>query len=132
MDNDSTTFYLPLGLYWEGKVYRKGHIRLATTLDELEIQKMDDVAINNRYRDIMLLMRVIEDFEVLKPVTVEMIEALFETDFLYLQLLYKDLSGETNTRISSVCPKCGARTFINIPLLYEDMTIYKQKEGSQE
>jgi len=98
MHDDNTAFFLPLGLSWEGKIYRKGHIRLATTLDELEIQGTDDVAMNTRYRDIMLLARVIEDFDTLKPVTADMIENLYEADFLYLQLLYKDLSGESNAR----------------------------------
>jgi len=132
MQGDNTDFFLPLGLTWEGKIYRKGHIRLATTLDELEIQGTDDVAMNTRYRDIMLLARVIEDFDTLKPVTVDMIENLYEADFLYLQLLYKDISGEADRRITSVCPQCGARTVINLPHLYEDMSLYKQKEEAQE
>ncbi|MDR0320540.1 MAG: hypothetical protein LBI28_03485 [Treponema sp.] len=132
MQNEGVPFFLPLGLSWEGKIYRKGHIRLATTLDELEIQGSDDVGMNTRYRDIMLLTRVIEDFDTLKPVTVDMIENLYEADFLYLQLLYKELSGEAETRITSVCPQCGARTVINLPRLYEDMSLYKQKEEGQE
>ena len=132
MNNDGVVFYLPLGLSWEGKIYRKGRIRLATTLDELEIQGTDDVGINPRYRDIMLLSRVIEELDVLKPVTVEMIENLYEADFLYLQLLYKELNGDADTRVTSVCPQCGARSIVNIPRLYEDMSPYKQKETGQE
>jgi len=132
MNNDNVVFYMPLGLSWEGKVYRKGHIRLATTLDELEIQTSDDVGINSRYRDIMLFARVIVDFDTLKPVTAEMIENLYEADFLYLQLLYKELNGEADTKVASVCPQCGARTVVNIPKLYEDMTPYQQKDGGRE
>ena len=131
MSDGATPFYLPLGLSWEGKFYRKGHIRLATTLDELEIQKADDVAMNTRYRDIMLLARVIEDFDALKPVTVAMIENLYEADFLYLQLLYKDLNGEADTRITTVCPQCQARSVVSLPRLYEDMSFYQQKEDGQ-
>jgi len=132
MNNEGVVFYLPLGLDWEGKIYRKGHIRLATTLDELEIQELDDVGMNTRYRDIVLLSKVIEDFDTLKPVTVDMIEALFEADFLYLQLLYQDLSGETDNRITSICPQCGDRSVINLRQLYEDMSLYKQKEDGKE
>jgi hypothetical protein len=128
MNNEGVVFYLPLGLSWEGKIYRKGHIRPATTLDELDIQESDDVGMNTRYRDIMLLAKVIEDFDTLKPVTVDMIEALFEADFLYLQLLYQDLSAGTDNRITSICPQCGARSVINLRHLYEDMSLYKQKE----
>jgi hypothetical protein len=132
MNNDGVVFYLPLGLSWEGKICRKGRIRLATTLDELEIQGTDDVGINPRYRDIMLLSRVIEELDTLKPVTVEMIENLYEADFLYLQLLYKELNGDADTRVTSECPQCGARSIVNIPRLYEDMGPYKQKEAGQE
>jgi len=131
VSNDAVPFCLPLGLFWEGKVYRKGHIRLATTLDELEIQKTDDVAMNTRYRDIMLLARVIENFDALRPVTVEMIENLYEADFLYLQLLYKELNGETDTRITTVCPQCRAQSIVSLPRLYEDMSFYQQKEEGQ-
>jgi len=132
MSGEGVVFYLPLGLSWEGKVYRKGRMRLATTLDELEIQGTDDVGMNTRYRDITLLARVIEDFDSLKPVTAEMIENLYEADFLYLQILYKELSGEADTQITSVCPECGARTLVNIPKLYEDMSPYRQKDGGRE
>jgi len=132
MSNAGATFFLPLGLLWEGKSYRKGHIRLATTLDELEIQGADDVGMNSRYRDIMLLARVIEDFDTLKPVTVGMIESLFEADFLYLQLLYKELSEDDGSLVTSVCPQCGTKSTLKLPNLYEDMSFYKQKEDGQE
>ena len=132
MTDSGMSFYLPLGLSWEGKIYRKGHIRLATTLDELEIQKSDNVGWNTRYRDILLLARVIEDFDTLKPVTVEIIENLYEADFLYLQLLYKELNGETDVQITTVCPQCGTQSTLNLPHLYEDMSLYKQKEDGQE
>ena len=132
MSDGKFPFYLPLGLLWEGKTYRKGHIRLATTLDELEIQNTDEMGITPRYRDIMLLARVIEDFESLKPVTTEMIESLYEADFLYLQLLYKEQNGEIGTAVTSVCPHCGISSALNLTRLYEDMSVYKQKEDEKE
>jgi hypothetical protein len=128
MSEGTTEFYLPLGLEWEDKVYRKGHIRLATTLDELEIQDSEELSTSSRYRDVLLLARVIEDFEPLRPVTAEMITSLYEADFLYLQLLYKELSGETAGRTTTTCPECGAQSALNVPRLYEDMSFYKQKE----
>jgi hypothetical protein len=131
MNMEPKTFFLPLGLLWDNTYYRKGHIRLATTLDELEIQNSDDVGMNTRYRDITLLSRVIVDFDTLKPVTVEMVENLFEVDFLYLQLLYKELNGETDSRIVSTCPECGAQSVLNIPYLFEDMSPYQQKEAKE-
>jgi hypothetical protein len=132
MSDERIPFYLPLGLEWEGKNYRKGHIRLVTTLDELEIQNTDEMGITTRYRDIMLLARVIEDFELIKPVTTKMIESLYEADFLYLQLLYKELNGEAGTGVTSTCPQCGTPSVLNLPRLYEDMSVYKQKEEGKE
>jgi len=132
MNDEGALFYLPLGLLWDGKIYRKGHIRLATTLDELEVQDSDDVGMSNRHRDIILLSRVIVDFETLKPVTKQMIESLYEADFLYLQLLYKELNGETGTEVTARCPECGAQSVVKLPRLYEDMSFYKQKEGGKE
>jgi hypothetical protein len=128
MSFEAVEFYLPLGLSWEGKIYRKGHIHLATTLDELEIQNTDNVGMNTRYRDIMLLARVIDDFDILHPVTVEMVENLFEADFLYLQLLYKELNGGSDYKILTTCPNCREQESINISRLYQDMSLYKQKE----
>jgi hypothetical protein len=125
-------FYLPLGLSWDDKIYRKGHIHLATTLDELEIQNAEEAGMNTRYRDILLLSRVIDDFDALSPVTVEMIENLFEADFLYLQLLYKEMNGETDYRITTTCPNCGEKETVNIPRLYQDMGLYKQRGDGQE
>lgn len=131
MSNNLTQFYLPLGLSWEEKVYRTGHIRLATTLDELEIQETDEVGMNTRYRDIMLLARVIEDFDTLKPVTEKMILSLYEADFLYLQLLYKEISNGTGSRIISTCPQCGAKATVNLPNLYENIGLHQSKERAE-
>jgi len=132
MNGGGIPFYLPLGLHWEGKFYRKGHIRLATTLDELEIQDSDEMGMSTRYRDILLLSRVIEDFEGLKPVTAKMIEGLYEADFLYLQLLYQELNGETGTGVTSVCPQCGTPSVLKLARLYEDMSVYRQREDGKE
>ncbi|QQO11441.1 CpXC domain-containing protein [Breznakiella homolactica] len=111
----------------DGKLYRKGRMHLATTADELEIQSTDEVGMNTRYRDIMLLSRVIDELEGISPVTVEIIENLFEADFLYLQLLYKELNGDMETRITATCPECGTRSQVHIPSLYEDMGLYKDQ-----
>jgi hypothetical protein len=127
MDPETIEFYLPLGLLWEGKEYRKGHMHLATTLDELTIQKSDNAAVNSRYRDVLLFAQVIDDLEDLKPVTVEMIESLFEADFLFLQLLYHELNNEADNRITVTCPECGGVAPVDVPRLFSDMSLYKQK-----
>ncbi len=127
MNQDTFEFYLPLGLVKDGKVYRKGRMRLATTKDELDIQNNEEVGFNSRYRDMLLLSKVIEELEGLSPVTSEMIENLFEADFLYLQLLYKEINGELSSRITTECPSCGKKTTIRVPSLYKDMGLYKEK-----
>ncbi len=125
---DTIEFYLPLGLIKDDKVYRRGKMRLATTRDELEIQNDENTGFNTRYRDIILLSKVIEELEGLSPVSIEMIESLFEADFLYLQLLYKELNGEMDSHITAVCPFCGEETRVQVPSLYKDMSLYEQKE----
>ncbi|MDR2901277.1 MAG: hypothetical protein LBV20_07155 [Treponema sp.] len=126
MNQNSAEFYLPLGLIKDGKVYRKGKMRLATTRDELEIQDDENIGFNARYRDILLLSKVIEELEGLSPVTSEMIESLFEVDFLYLQILYKEIHSEIMQRISAECPCCGKKSMIRVPSLYSDMDLYKE------
>ena len=126
--SESIEFFLPLGLVQDGKICRKGHMHLATTQDELDLQAEDDVGINTRYRDIFLLAKVIDDLEGVSAVTADIIESLFEADFLYLQLLYKEINGETETRIMSKCPQCGESSAVNLSGLYRDMNMYKESE----
>jgi hypothetical protein len=127
MNQNSVDFYLPLGLVQNGKVHRKGRMRFATTKDELEIQHNDDVGFNARYRDLLFLSKLIEELDGLSPVTNEMMENLFEADFLYLQLLYKEIEGRKHSDISTVCPSCRKKSKIRVPHLYKDMSLYKEK-----
>jgi hypothetical protein len=124
--NGSVTFYLPFGLVLDGNLYRKGTMHLATTGDELDIQSTDEAGMNTRYRDILLLAKVIDELDGLKPVTREMIENLFEADFLYLQLLYREMNSELPTQITAVCPQCHREHPVMLPELYRDMSIYQK------
>jgi hypothetical protein len=123
--SESIEFYLPLGLSLNGKIYRRGRMHLATTGDELAVQEAEETAANTRYRDILLLSRVIDELDGLSSLTPEMIEEMFEADFLYLQLLYKEVNGETASRVQAACPRCGSPSPIRLPRLYEDMELYK-------
>ncbi len=125
---DSYNFFLPLGAEINGKLCRNGKMHLATALDELEIQNHDDVAMNTRYRDILLLSKVIDNLEEISPVTPEILEELFETDFLYLQLLYQNINGDMEMRFSTECPVCHHKTPVDLPSLYADMSIYKEAQ----
>lgn len=123
--SESVTFYLPLGLDRDGTMLRRGKMRLATTLDELDIQTTDEVGMNSRYRDIILLSRVIEELNGVSPVTTEMIEELFEVDFLYLQLLYKELNGDAQATVTATCPNCQRDSPVKLPTVYGDMSAYR-------
>jgi hypothetical protein len=113
----------------EGKVYRRGRMHPATTGDELEIQASEEAGFNARYRDVFLLARVIDDLEGLSPVTPAMVEELYEADFLYLQLLYREANGEADGGALAVCPVCGQGVPVGLPRLYESMEVYKKPGG---
>ena len=118
MTSESREFCLPLGLSHGGKIYRRGKMRLVTTGDELEIQTAEEAGFAPRYRDILLLARVIETLDGLGPLSPELIEELYEADFLYLQLLYKEING--NGPASTTCPGCGKPVAVSFPFLYEN------------
>ena len=123
---DSIEFVLPFGYEVDDKTYRKGRMHLATTGDELAIQDADDVSMNTRYRDMLLLTRVIDELDGIQPVTLEIIKELYEPDFIYLQLLYRQLNGERGSSLTTRCPGCGAMTEVKLADIYKDMSIYKK------
>jgi hypothetical protein len=97
-----------------------------TTGDELEIQAAEEVGVNARYRDILLLARVIDELDGLSPVIADMICELYEADFLYLQLLYREVNSDTQEGVPAICPRCGQPVAVHLPLLYENMEAYKR------
>lgn len=121
-------FTLPFGYQTDDKTYRKGKMHLATTGDELAIQDTDEAGMNTRYRDMLLMTKVIDELDGIKPVTLDIIKELYEPDFIYLQLLYRQLNGESGTAITAKCPECGAISEIKLENLYDDMTLYNNKE----
>ena len=123
--SESIEFSLPLGLEENGKLLRRGKMHLATTKDELELQDDDMSSFNVRYRDISLLSRVIDSLDGVSPVTTDMIMNLYEADFIYLQLLYKQLNGDVDTKIRVKCPKCGSYTNVEVKDLYKDTGLYE-------
>lgn len=123
---ESIEFTLPFGYESEEKTYRRGKMHLATTGDELAIQEADEAGLNTRYRDMLLLTRVIDELDGLKPVTLEVIRNLYEADFIYLQLLYRQLNGSNGTAITTRCPVCGASETVRLAEVYTDMRIYEK------
>lgn len=104
-------FTLPKG-YADGEheLHRRGSMRLATALDELEAMKDQRAKSNPDYLPVLLLSRVVERLEGVEAVTPEVIEGLFTADFSFLQSMYETINRAEEPMIQVQCPHCG-RTF---------------------
>jgi len=117
--NEQIEFYLPLGLNIDGNIHRKGKMHYTTTLDELNVQEAEDVYMNSRYRDILLLASVIDQIGDITNVTKETIMELYEVDFLYLQFLYRQING-TSALTKTKCPNCNEEFNFNLKELFSE------------
>ena len=122
--NTQIDFFLPLGLNIDGPIHRKGKMHLTTTLDELNVQAAEEVAMNSRYRDILLLASVIDQIGDITDITNETIMDLYEADFLYLQLLYRQINQTSSIHITT-CPKCQKEFQFDLAELYSDTSRIK-------
>ena len=108
------TFTLPRGYVTpDGQVYQDGVMRLATALDEVEPLEDPRAIANPAYVSIALLTRVITRLGPLSPVTSEVIQTLFASDFAYLQQLYL-LLNEGEPHVQTQCPSCGTRFTLDL------------------
>lgn len=102
-------FTLPCGLVdAAGNLHRDGLMRRATALDEIEPLADPRVRANEAYVSILLLSRVLTRIGGLAPITPALVEALYATDFSYLQDLYVRVN-EGRELIETACPSCGTR-----------------------
>jgi len=93
-------FTLPKGYVdKDGKVHRKGRMRLATAKDEIVPLTDFRVQKNRAYLVIILLSRVISKLGELPEVTTDVIENLFSSDLSYLQDLYRRVNEDGTTKI---------------------------------
>jgi hypothetical protein len=101
-------FTLPKGYVdEEGNVHRRGVMRLATALDELEAAKAPAVKGNPDYMPVILLSRVILKLEGVENILPELIEKLFTADFEYLQNMYETINSVEDPVIQVQCPYCN-------------------------
>lgn len=101
-------FTLPKGYVdGEGNLHRRGVMRLATALDEMEAAKAPGARENADYMSVILLSRVVSKLEGLERVTPEVIEKLFTADFAYLQNMYETINGVEEPVIQVKCPHCN-------------------------
>lgn len=114
------SFILPLGIENEdGELFKKGKMRLATALDEIEIQGGEKNHIDPRYRDLEMLSKTIVSIEGIGKVTATQLEDLYEVDFIYLQMFFNELNGDSD-KLTVSCPNCGSKKDIKITDLYND------------
>jgi len=98
-------FTLPKGFVdKDGKVHRKGLMRLATAKDEIVPLTDYRVQKNRAYLVIILLSRVIVKLGDMKEVTTDVIENLFSADLSYLQDIYRRINEDGTTKIKVKSP----------------------------
>ena len=107
-------FTLPRGYVDEGGVvHRDGVMRLATARDEVEPLQDPRTLANSMYLSIALLSRVVTRLGPVSPVTPQVIQNLFASDFAFLQEMYLRLNEGTH-HVETQCPSCGTRFALDL------------------
>jgi hypothetical protein len=108
-------FTLPCGYAdAQGSLHRQGVMRRATALDEIEALSHPRVRASEAYMSVVLLSRVVTRLGTASTVTPALIEALFATDFSFLQELYLRVNSATPNLIETSCPTCGTHFMLNV------------------
>jgi hypothetical protein len=101
-------FTLPRGYVDEnGQLHQKGHMRLATAVDEIEAVEHPGVQQKASYLPVMLLGRVVTQLGTLTRVTPRVIASLYASDMAYLQDMYLRLNGSDPVMVGALCPHCS-------------------------
>ncbi|MBN2546945.1 MAG: hypothetical protein JXB50_14180 [Spirochaetes bacterium] len=117
-------FTLPVGFIdHNGIIHRKGIMRQATALDEIEIHNHEKMYSCDRYHDILLLSRVIKSLGEIKNIDDDVILNLFEADFRYLQTIYQQLNGSLINDIQTHCPECGQKNKLNLYSVFDELEL---------
>ena len=104
-------FTLPRGFVdLEGRVHKKGVMRLATAKDEVTPLQDHRVKANPGYLAVILLARVVTRLGDLEQIYPQVIEDLPVADFAYLQSLYRRINQEGHNQLKVTCPECN-KTF---------------------
>ncbi|MBH24624.1 MAG: hypothetical protein CMH57_09265 [Myxococcales bacterium] len=102
------SFTLPKGYVdRDGKLHKKGIMRLATAKDEIAPLQDYRVQANRAYLVVILLSRVIVQLGDLTSISPNIIESLFSSDLAYLQDFYRKINEEGTTMLPAKCPSCG-------------------------
>jgi len=108
-------FTLPRGFIdASGNLHRRGTMRLATALDEIEPLRDARVRANEAYLSVLLLSRVITCLGDIRPVNPSIVEGLFSADIAYLQDLYIQVNDGGTSLVETRCPTCGTRFALDL------------------
>ncbi len=108
-------FTLPRGyIDAYGNLHRRGTMRLATALDEIEPLQDARVRANEAYLSILMLSRVITRLGDMRQVSPTIIEGLFSADMTYLQDLYIQVNDEGTNLVETQCPACGTHFALDL------------------
>ncbi|MBP7126125.1 phage tail assembly protein [Myxococcota bacterium] len=100
-------FTLPRGYVdKDGKVHKKGVMRLANAKDEILPLQDYRVQQNRAYLVVILLSRVITRLGDLKSINPSVIEELFASDLAYLQDFYRRINEDGTAHVKVTCPEC--------------------------
>jgi hypothetical protein len=100
-------FDLPIGYEdGDGRVHRRGTIRLARARDEIAPLRDPRVRDNEAYLTVLLLARTITSLGDITKIDAGVIENLFTPDLAFLQNLYKRVNSEGHTHATVTCPGC--------------------------
>lgn len=104
---DQFEFVLPKGYKdGNGRVHRKGVMRLATAADEIQPLRDPRVKANEAYLVVILLARVVTKLGELPDVDTGVVEGLYSADLAFLQDFYRRINEDGTTAIATTCPSC--------------------------
>jgi hypothetical protein len=107
-------FTLPCGyIDVQGNLHRQGTMRRATARDEVELFGHPRARANEAYLAVLLLGRVVTRLGTIKDPGSDIIEALFSSDFSFLQELYERVNGGDNL-VETQCPVCGSHFVLDL------------------
>jgi hypothetical protein len=103
-------FTLPRGyIDSNGQVHRRGVMRLATALDEIEAVQDPRVQANAAFLPVLLLSRVILELGALPLVTPQVVAGFFAIDLAHLEDLYQRINSPEPVMVGAVCPHCSGQ-----------------------
>lgn len=114
------SFTLPCGLSdAQNRVHRQGKMRLATAIDEISVQKHQQVQDNSAYSSLFMLAQVITRLGSLTSVTPKMLEGLVLRDIAYLREFYNQINQSGQAHIPTQCPHCNSQFAVEFALAGE-------------